>query len=295
MAGGRTQAARSPATLVLVTTTYLGIDLAWAERARTGLAALDADGRLVASIAVVTDDEIVAFVAAHARGAVVAAIDAPLVVPNDTGQRDCERLLNAEFGRYSAGAHPTNRSRPWFSLEPRGARLAWCFGWSLDPEQRPDGVRSVAIEVYPHPAMVSLFDLGTVVPYKGKRGRTVDDRRLAFAELLDAIERVCGDVLGLATSARWAELRAAVASATRQMHLEAVEDEIDAIFCAYLAWLWGTGDPQMRVLGDVERGYIVVPGPPRVPPSPTTARRPTMTREDPRPDLVAADLPRRPT
>ena len=269
-------------------TTYLGIDLAWAERARTGLAALDAGGRLVASTAVVTDDEIVAFVADHSTGPVVATIDAPLVVPNEKGRRLCETLVGAEYGKYNAYAHSSNRSNRLFS-PPRGAVLAERLGWTLDPEQRPDGVRSVAIEVYPHPAMVSLFDLGTVIPYKGKRGRTVDGRRLAFAELLDAIERVCGETLGLGASARWAELRAVVGTASRQMHLEAVEDEIDAIFCAHLAWLWGTGDPQMRVLGDVERGYIVVPGPPRVPPRPRQgpAPSPAPTAADVRAELIA--------
>lgn len=152
---------------------YLGVDLAWGEKKRTGLAVLGSDGALLSSTAVRTDDEIAAFVEEHASGPVVTAIDAPLVVPNETGQRDCERLLNAEFGRYRAGAHPSNRSRAWFVPEPRGARLARRLGWEIDPSMRPDGERSVAIEVYPHPAMVSLFDLPTVIPYKNKRGRTV--------------------------------------------------------------------------------------------------------------------------
>jgi predicted RNase H-like nuclease len=253
-------------------TTYLGIDLAWAERARTGLAALDGTGRLVASDSVVTNDLIAAFVARHAPGPVVAAIDAPLVVPNADGRRDCEAELNREFGRYNAGAHPTNRSRRWFN-PPRGALLSERFGWSMDPAVRPEGGTSVAIEVYPHPAMVSLFDLATVIPYKDKRGRTTTSRKAAFDALLEAMERVCEEPLRLAASPRWAEIRAAVVAAQRPIDLRVVEDEIDAIFCAYLAWLWGQGDPQMRVLGDIERGYIVVPGSPRVAPARTTAVR----------------------
>ena len=253
-------------------TTYLGIDLAWAERARTGLAALDATGRLVSSGSVVTDDQIAAFVAEYAPGVVVAAIDAPLVVPNADGRRDCEAELNREFGRYNAGAHPTNRSRPWFN-PPRGAALSERFGWSMDPAVRPGGAISVAIEVYPHPAMVSLFDLATVIPYKDKPRRTTTSRKEAFGVLLDAMERVCEEPLRLATSTRWAEIRAAVVGADRPIDLRVVEDEIDAVFCAYLAWLWGQGDPQMRVLGDVGRGYIVVPGPPRVAPARTATVR----------------------
>ena len=115
----------------------LGIDLAWGERARTGLAALDPSGVLVASTSVVTDDEIAAFVQRWARvgpgDGLVAAVDAPLVVPNLTGRRPCEAQVSAAFGRFFAGAYPANRANPAFAPEPRGARLARRFGWSIDP------------------------------------------------------------------------------------------------------------------------------------------------------------------
>ncbi len=41
---------------------HIAIDLAWGNHNRTGLAALDADGRLVRSASVGTDDETAAFV-----------------------------------------------------------------------------------------------------------------------------------------------------------------------------------------------------------------------------------------
>lgn len=245
-------------------TTYLGIDLAWSTRARTGLAVLDDVGRLVASCSVVTDEQIAEVVADHAAGTVVVAIDAPLVVPNATGRRDCEAAVGSLFAPYDAGAHPANRSRPWFD-PPRGAVLAERFGWDLDPRTAPDGDTSVAIEVYPHPAMVALFGLDRVLPYKAKPGRDLPALRAAFTGLLDHMERVVGPRLGLDSSARWSQVRTAVERATRKAHLRAVEDEVDAILCAYLAWLWGRRDPRMMVLGDVEGGYIVVPGPPTAP------------------------------
>jgi predicted RNase H-like nuclease len=244
-------------------TSYLGIDLAWSDRNRTGLAALDGEGRLVASSTVRTDDEIAAFVTAHAAdGPVVAALDAPLVVPNATGRRDCEAQLSREFGRFHAGAHPANRSRPWFD-PPRGEVLAARLGWDTDPATSPGGV-SVAVEVYPHPAMVALFGLTTVIPYKqrGQR-RDVDLLRVAFGDLLGHMEDACEDPLHLSASARWAEIRRGVATATRKSYLRLLEDEIDAVFCAYLAWRWGQRDPWLRVVGDAARGYIVVPEPPR--------------------------------
>ena len=117
-------------------TTYLGIDLAWAARARTGLAALDEDGRLVASTSVITDDEITAFVETHRPGTVVAAIDAPLIVPNATGSRVARAAHQPEFGPYDAGHCPSNRSRPLFD-PPRGETLCEWFGWDPDPATPP--------------------------------------------------------------------------------------------------------------------------------------------------------------
>ena len=98
-----------------------------------GLAALDPSGGLVASTSVVTDDEIAAFVQRWDRvgpgDGLVAAVDAPLVVPNLTGRRPCEAQVSAAFGRFFAGAYPANRANPLFADEPRGARLARRFGW----------------------------------------------------------------------------------------------------------------------------------------------------------------------
>ncbi len=247
-------------------TTCLGIDLAWGERGRTGLAVLDADGRLVSSASAVTDADIDAFLAPHLGADLVAAIDAPLVLPNATGSRPCERELGAVYRAYDAGAHPANRSRPYLD-PPRGAVLAERHGWALDPAVPPGGGTPVAIEVYPHPAMVGLFGLGRVLPYKAKRGRDRDSLRVAFDAMLGHLERVAGPTLHLDASQRWAQIRLAVAGARRKSELRVVEDEVDAIVCAYLAWLWVTDRERMRVFGDVETGYIVVPDRELAPPT----------------------------
>jgi predicted RNase H-like nuclease len=241
---------------------FFGVDLAWGQRARTGLAVLDEAGRLLESASVRTDDEITAFVDRHNAITLVAAVDAPLVVPNETGRRPCEALVGQLFARFGAGAYPANRGNPCFLPEPRGARIAAEMGWDMDPSTSPDIGRQVCIEVYPHPAMVSLFPLDYVIPYKIKRGRGLPALKDAYGQLLDHLEGTCGEVLTLADSARWSLLRTTAAGATRKSELDAIEDEIDAIFCAYLAWLWGKDQEQMVVLGDYATGYIVTPTPP---------------------------------
>ncbi|MDX6264571.1 MAG: hypothetical protein QOH84_6259 [Kribbellaceae bacterium] len=248
--------------LTLDETRYVGVDLAWGQRNKTGLAVLDNAGRLLESVTVRTDEEIVAFVHRHATDTLVAAIDAPLIVSNETGRRPCEALVGECFARFGAGAYPANRANPSFVPEPRGARLAAELGWEMDPSVAPGSGRRVCIEVYPHPAMVSLFPLDYVIPYKIKSGRDLLALKDAYRRLLDHLDATCGDVLRLADSTRWAALRSTASGAERKSQLNAIEDEIDAIFCAYLAWLWATEPERMIVFGDYSTGYIVTPIPP---------------------------------
>lgn len=83
------------------------------------MAVTDAEGRLLNSGLVTTDVELTDWLERFAPEVDVVAIDAPLVVPNQTGQRTCERLIGRAFGRFHASAHTSNRTRP-----PRHRRSA---------------------------------------------------------------------------------------------------------------------------------------------------------------------------
>jgi len=131
---------------------------------------------------------------------------------------------------------------------------------SLDLDMCVDSPASRrAVEVYPHPAMVVLLDLDRVIPYKSKKGRTVDSLREAFLQLLSLTEARIAD-LQLASSSRWRELREIAVGAKRKVDLARIEDEVDAIFCAHLAHRWHR-DARVGndVFGDDAGGAIVVP------------------------------------
>lgn len=132
---------------------YVGIDLAWRETNRTGLATVDQAGRFVSSGVVKSDDEIEGWLAVHAVGARVVAVDAPLIVPNATGQRVAEKRIGQAYGRFGASAYPANRSNQLFD-PPRAETLALRFGWQNDPEAPVLDGQTRCIEVYPHPALV---------------------------------------------------------------------------------------------------------------------------------------------
>ncbi|WP_062460854.1 DUF429 domain-containing protein [Demequina soli] len=233
---------------------FVGIDLAWGDKARTGLAVVDAEGRLTVSGAVRTDDEISEWLSAHAHGARVVAVDAPLIVPNHTGQRIAENLIGRAYGRYGASAHTSNRGKPQFD-PPRAERLAARFGWTIDPAAT--STETQCIEVYPHAALVGLFELPARILYK--KG---PDRAAGFDQLAALLEGI--PALGLLDGDRWRQIRATI-SAPRPGDLDRIEDEIDAIICAHVAWLWQFHREELHVYGSAIDGYIVAPPAPSHP------------------------------
>jgi predicted RNase H-like nuclease len=248
---------------------FIGVDLAWSSRNPTGLAALRWTSDLASLVQPLpealayTDQEIAAYIAhVAATGSVVVAIDAPLTVPNQTGRRLGEAELNAVFARFHAGAHPANRERlaRYNNGTVRGedviAQLQ-ILGIRHTPFLTPRTPTRQAFEVYPHPAMVVLFHLDRVLKYKAKPRISHDERLTAFQHYQCHLFNLRNSTPALMLPT----------SLLRKEHLEkkgralkAYEDQLDAVFCAYLAlyyWWWGT--ERCRIFGDTEGGYIVAP------------------------------------
>ncbi|HEU5036808.1 MAG TPA: DUF429 domain-containing protein [Nocardioides sp.] len=229
---------------------FVGIDLAWGERQRTGLAVLDDQGRLVHVSSVHTDEEIRDALAPYVDGPCLVGIDAPLIVTNPTGSRIAEQELNRDFRSFEAGAHPSNTGKPEFANGTRGARICRLLRLDMDPRS---GRERRAIEVYPHPATVVLFGLQKTLKYKDKRGRTLDSMKAELLRLMDHLERI------VPTERTWRALRSDVEAATRKSELGRAEDQVDAVVCAYVALFADRWPDRVTTYGDFERGYIVTP------------------------------------
>ncbi len=250
---------------------HIGVDLAWGQRQPTGIAVLEETGRLVHLASVRTDDEVLATLAPYLDGACLVAFDAPLVVPNATGNRPAEAALNKDFARFDAGAHPANTGKPELD-PPRGAELCAAMGLDLNPRSGRD---RRAIEVYPHPATVALFRLGRTLKYKHKPGRDLDQLRAELLSLIGHLEglRSAEVSLDLDTD-QWRRLRAAVETARRKSELRVVEDQVDAVVCAYVARFADARPDETTTYGDFPDGYIVTPTlPADLEPAPRARRR----------------------
>ena len=229
---------------------FIGVDLAWGDRQPTGLAVLDEDAHLLHISTVRTDEEIRTALTPYVEGPCLVAIDAPLIVTNPTGSRPAEQALSKDFRRFEAGTHPSNTGKPEFANGTRGARICKLFGLDMDPRS---GRKRRAIEVYPHPATVVLFGLGKTLKYKDKRGRDLDGLRSELLLLMDHVERL------VTTDRTWRELRTQVETATRKVDLRQVEDQVDAVVCAYVALFAERWPERTTTYGDLEHGYIVTP------------------------------------
>ncbi|OHV03441.1 DUF429 domain-containing protein [Mycobacterium talmoniae] len=252
---------------------FVGLDLAWGEKNRTGVAVVDADGRLLHVSSVQDDASIEDAVAPYVSGDCLVAIDAPLIVTNPTGYRPCERALNHDFQRFEAGARPAYTGRPEFG-DPRGARIATALTLDMNPAS---SAARRAIEVYPHPATVALFGLPQTLKYK--RG-AFEVRQRELLQLMTLIEGLdtASPRLRVNHNVSWVELRKRVAAATRPGQLDRDEDPVDAVLCAYVA-LYSYHRPEdVTLYGDFATGYILTPTlPPDLAPTP---RRPAVPAAD---------------
>jgi predicted RNase H-like nuclease len=236
--------------------TFIGVDLGWYGKP-SGLASIrvdDAGARLQNIARVAEVDEILDWVERECGGGnAVIAVDAPLVIRNQSGIRIAERELNRDFRRFHAGCHAANLGRPFaqnvIAFSRRLEALGFRHGASLAPRQQG----RFQIEVHPHAATVSLFDLPRIVKYK--RGL-----RDAKAKELGRLRRFM--LSRLPQLEPWFSFR--LPSVPRMGNTKPVEDQIDAVLCAYIAWHWWYwGTARNTVYGDEPGGYIVVPKPAR--------------------------------
>lgn len=146
--------------------------------------------------------------------------------------------------------------------EADGARLADLLSLSIDPTFEPQAPTHRMIEVYPHTALVALFNLPVTLKYKARAGRTLSARKDAFSLLFHLIEDLgeADPPMDLRGSSDWLRVRSEVQEATTQAALDRAEDEVDGYVCAYIAlyyWTWGI--ERCAVIGGVADGYILTP------------------------------------
>ncbi|HYJ89264.1 MAG TPA: DUF429 domain-containing protein [Pyrinomonadaceae bacterium] len=242
--------------------TFIGIDLAWrSERNPSGAATL-AGNRSGSQLVVVSPplrstDAVFEFVRLHATEETVVAVDAPMVIVNDTGQRICETLIGKRYGSREASCHTSN-----LGLYPQASSV-WLTkaleteGFVHVEQLKEQRTGRILLEVYPHAAMVALFDLPKTIKYK--KG-SVASRRFGLETLRSHLQQLTSATPPLCSSPLLQDLFTQELTQLAGRALKDYEDSLDALFCAYLSyyfWYWGW--ERNELFGDVESGYMLNP------------------------------------
>ena len=232
---------------------FLGIDFGW-ENKSSGVAALEWTGSSLHLISLGRFPDpatVLAWIDAQAGENAVVGIDAPIVIPNETGMRPIDKLAHSVYGKYHAGAYPASQARSYWQrttgFSQELARRGFVHGDRMPP--RSPGRHQ--IEVHPHAATVQLYGLDRIIKYK--RG-PLKERSAELARLRGLLlERLPHLTPRLA-------LDSLPPIPGNGVALKALEDQLDAITCAFVAahwWYWGK--ERNTVFGSLNDGYIVVP------------------------------------
>ncbi len=229
----------------------LGVDMAWGDRNPDGLCAIQIrKGEVVSVETALThgDEALVDWCCYHSSaGTSLVTLDAPIVCPNLSGCRPVDKLTHVLFGRYKAGCYPANLGKC-----PRPPRIAellsehgFEIGWDLKSKKK------LLAEVYPHPAMVRVFNLSERIPYK--KGK-VAEKQAGFKTLQKHMRRYLRNEipeLGMPSNIR---------KLLSSKWSKGVEDQTDAFFCALIALNhWRSRGNTSEVIGDLETGFILLP------------------------------------
>lgn len=166
--------------------------------------------------------------------ATLVTIDMPVSTVPILGRRTADRQVSRTFGAQWCSAHSPGPIRPG----PIGADLSNQFaasGYALATTATPLGTPGRLVEVYPHPALLTLLKRDRRIPYKiGKassywKGASIAERieRLLaeFAAILGGLATVIDDIdIALPRAADVDSLSA----------LKPVEDAIDALVCCWV-------------------------------------------------------------
>ncbi|MCO7187434.1 MULTISPECIES: DUF429 domain-containing protein [unclassified Pseudoalteromonas] len=233
----------------------MGLDLAWHSEKNPSAAAV---GRLDNGVLSLEELEpalfglgdILAFISNQPLLTGI-AIDAPLIIENQTGQRECEKQLSRDYGSRKASCHTSNTT-----LYPAAASV----DLSLALQDKGFGHLALAqwqIECYPHPAMIECFELPERLLYKKGEVATRKAGQIALASLITQL--ASSPVLALEVPESFSHILSEdyIESLSGQA-LKGNEDALDAIFCLYIAGLYQIKVPGITY-GCDQQGYIWVP------------------------------------
>jgi predicted RNase H-like nuclease len=164
----------------------------------------------------------------------VVEIDMPVATVPITGRRAADNMISKTFGNRGCSTHSPGIDRPG-DLGAILSREFQSLGYTIATASDPSGTVDRLIEVYPHPALLSLLRRNRRVPYKVSKARKywpalpASERKKAILNALHEIRD------GLKAEMDVFELPLPpLNTVTTQRMLKRFEDALDAVICAWV-------------------------------------------------------------
>lgn len=245
---------------------FIGIDLAFSSKNNSGVSILSGtqhgdlrDLGYIKSRLCKTYEEIAEFILPYLiPGCSVVAVDAPLVVPNATGMRPCEREVARTYGNRQCAAYPAHQGNMAGTRGPNLLAYLESIGVPVVANPVVDRARPVVhfMETYPHAAHLEMFCLPTVWKYKKKGRRSWASCRselVAYWKQIGSLmPGVVAQVLRMSETDALGQRLADWTTAIREdgqppevigKRYKEFEDLTDGLFCAYIAAHIDAGKP----------------------------------------------------
>jgi predicted RNase H-like nuclease len=204
---------------------YIGIDLAWGEKNPSGFCVLQYNNKGLKLLDVkllLTLTEILEEISKYQDSKVCIGVDAPLLIPNESGNREIEKEFNKDFSSHKISMLPVNQKiMQKYSPSIRSQKLYEAL-YQKGYRRNKDAKKSI-FEVYPHATIAVCFNQYNILPYKRKKGRSV----LFIKEQLTRYQGFLQKVL-----LKHPFLQEEIKN-LRGASLKAYEDQLDAISSAY--------------------------------------------------------------
>jgi predicted RNase H-like nuclease len=169
------------------------------------------------------------------------AADLPLALSPVSSRRPADDAISQHFAAQGCGTHSPTRDRPG-KLSRHVVTSFAAEGFALATTSSTPGEEGHLLEVYPHPALLSLLSAVYRVPYKVSKSKsywpsaTVQERRKRLCQELRGIVNVLGhEIHGI-------QLPPLVSSKARGPNMKSFENALDALICAWVGTKYLKGE-----------------------------------------------------
>ena len=228
---------------------YIGIDLAWNRNNKSFVVILKKQNNnlnIISTKYLSFEDIIPHILSLTKNQKTIIALDAPIVIKNDTGNRQLEIDFLKDFSKYKLGIYPVNKSlflkmyksTAGVDLYEKLKKFSYKLGISTNKN---------IIEIYTHASIMTLYNNMKVLPYKYKKGRNkeflIEQLNIYTSFLKQDINNINENIFEKRTLKT----------------IKKYEDYLDSILCAYSSYLAYNYPKECTIYGNNDIGLLYVP------------------------------------